>query len=112
MESLSLLSAQPVIFKLLATLRLVIDGTSEAAREVGRNRSIVETVVDWGTSEAPAVKAESGRLLAGLIKHSRDAEVRKGNYMATLNCLVLNALTVREALGGLLTHHLEYERFW
>ncbi len=37
-ERLSLLTAQPVIFKLLATLRLVVDGSPETAQEIGHNR--------------------------------------------------------------------------
>jgi hypothetical protein len=76
-DKLSLVAAQPVIFKLLATLRLVIDGSEEAAQKVGKNAAVIATLVEWGASDAQALKAETSRLLAALIKHSNSAEVRE-----------------------------------
>ena len=78
-EKLSLISAQPVIFKLLATLRLVIDGSPEAAQKIGRNPTTLATLVEWGVADAQALKAETSRLLAALIKHSNSAEVMTTN---------------------------------
>ena len=37
-EKLSLLSAQPVVFKLMATLRLAVDGNKDAAAQIGKER--------------------------------------------------------------------------
>jgi hypothetical protein len=64
-----------VIFKLLATLRLVIDDSAEASQSLGRSRSFLAIVVGWGNAEAQGVRAEVARLLAALIKHCRSSEV-------------------------------------
>lgn len=69
-------TAQPVIFKLLATLRLVIEGNSDAAQQIGTNRSFLAKLIEWGTTDAQALKMESARLLAALIKNSQSREVR------------------------------------
>ena len=74
-EKLSMLSAQPVIFKLLATLRLAVDGSQEAAGLIGKKRGHVAKLVEWGTSDAQALRSEAARLLAALIKHSKSEEV-------------------------------------
>ncbi len=76
-DKLNLLTAQPVIFKLMATMRLVIDGNAEAACKIGRNRAIVTTIVSWANCDSQALKSEASRLLAALIKHAKTAEVAK-----------------------------------
>ncbi|XP_027228646.1 rap1 GTPase-GDP dissociation stimulator 1 isoform X2 [Penaeus vannamei] len=60
----------PVVFKLLATLRMIIDGQTEAAVKVGSNNEVVERLVVWcGTMDHPGVQGESSRLLAWTIKN-------------------------------------------
>ncbi|KAK8747197.1 hypothetical protein OTU49_016673 [Cherax quadricarinatus] len=60
----------PVVFKLLATLRMIIDGQTEAAVKVGSNSEAVGRLVAWcGTTDHPGVQGESSRLLAWIIKN-------------------------------------------
>lgn len=66
----------PVVFKLLGTLRMVIDGQEAAARTLGCNKELISKLVEWcGTEDHPGVQGEAYRLLAWLIKNSRDREV-------------------------------------
>nr|XP_034184721.1 rap1 GTPase-GDP dissociation stimulator 1-B isoform X1 [Osmia lignaria] len=67
------ISSYPVVFKLLGTLRIVIDGQSEAAIELGKKDGLVEKVVEWcEVEEHPGVQGEANRLIAWLINNSRD----------------------------------------
>lgn len=60
----------PVVFKLLATLRMIIDGQTEAAVKVGSNIETVKRLVGWcSTVDHPGVQGESSRLLAWIIKN-------------------------------------------
>ncbi|KAG8260543.1 Rap1 GTPase-GDP dissociation stimulator 1 [Homalodisca vitripennis] len=62
----------PVVFKLLGTIRMVIDGQESAAVSVGRNADLISRLVEWCTTEDhPGVQGEANRLLAWLIKNSR-----------------------------------------
>ncbi|KAG8228784.1 hypothetical protein J437_LFUL006663 [Ladona fulva] len=66
----------PVVFKLLGTLRMVIDGQEKAARELGQDKSLVARLVEWcATDDHPGVQGEANRLLAWLIKNSRQESV-------------------------------------
>ncbi|KAL1139046.1 hypothetical protein AAG570_009107 [Ranatra chinensis] len=66
----------PVVFKLLGTLRMVIDGQPEAACELGSKDEVVTKLIGWCTTEDhPGVQGEANRLLAWIIKNSRDREV-------------------------------------
>ncbi|XP_067001395.2 GTPase-GDP dissociation stimulator vimar [Anabrus simplex] len=66
----------PVVFKLLGTLRMVVDGQEEAARELGQQHELVQRLVQWcGTEDHPGVQGEANRLLAWLIKNSHDQGV-------------------------------------
>lgn len=64
-----------MIFKLLATLRLVVDGNPDVASQIGTNSSVITKIIGWGHNEIPAFKAESSRLVAALIKQSKSKEV-------------------------------------
>ena len=67
---------QPIVYKLLATLRLSVDGHQDAACKIGRS-GIIGRVVDWGANDSPpGIRAESTRLLAALFKHCRSKEVK------------------------------------
>ncbi|KAG7160979.1 Rap1 GTPase-GDP dissociation stimulator 1-A-like [Homarus americanus] len=60
----------PVVFKLLATLRMIIDGQTDAAVKVGSDSDVVSRLVGWcSTTDHPGVQGESSRLLAWIIKN-------------------------------------------
>ncbi|XP_032717225.1 rap1 GTPase-GDP dissociation stimulator 1 isoform X8 [Lontra canadensis] len=62
----------PVQFKLLGTLRMLIDAQAEAAEQLGKNVKLVERLVEWCEAKDHAgVMGESNRLLSALIRHSK-----------------------------------------
>ncbi|XP_048362722.1 rap1 GTPase-GDP dissociation stimulator 1-like isoform X2 [Sphaerodactylus townsendi] len=68
----------PVQFKLLGTLRMLIDGQAEAAEEMGQDPMLLSRLVHWCDSKDHAgVCGEANRLLASLLRHSRSPEVVK-----------------------------------
>ncbi|XP_015201304.1 rap1 GTPase-GDP dissociation stimulator 1 isoform X1 [Lepisosteus oculatus] len=66
----------PVQFKLLGTLRMLIDTQAEAADQLGNNVKLVERLVEWCEAKDHAgVMGESNRLLSALIRHSKSKDV-------------------------------------
>uniref|UniRef100_A0AAR2JAB2 Rap1 GTPase-GDP dissociation stimulator 1 n=1 Tax=Pygocentrus nattereri TaxID=42514 RepID=A0AAR2JAB2_PYGNA len=66
----------PVQFKLLGTLRMLIDTQADAADQLGTNCKLVERLVEWCEAKDHAgVMGESNRLLSALIRHSKSKEV-------------------------------------
>ncbi|XP_038034873.1 rap1 GTPase-GDP dissociation stimulator 1 isoform X4 [Anas acuta] len=66
----------PVQFKLLGTLRMLIDAQAEAAEQLGKNAKLVERLVEWCEAKDHAgVMGESNRLLSALIRHSKSKDV-------------------------------------
>ncbi|XP_025900562.1 rap1 GTPase-GDP dissociation stimulator 1 isoform X2 [Nothoprocta perdicaria] len=66
----------PVQFKLLGTLRMLIDAQAEAAEQLGQNVKLVERLVEWCEAKDHAgVMGESNRLLSALIRHSKSKDV-------------------------------------
>ncbi|KAL0102265.1 hypothetical protein PUN28_018656 [Cardiocondyla obscurior] len=66
----------PVVFKLLGTLRIVIDGQKEAAISLGQKKDLIKRVVEWcDTKDHPGVQGEANRLIAWLINNSRDKQI-------------------------------------
>ncbi|XP_053559431.1 rap1 GTPase-GDP dissociation stimulator 1 isoform X2 [Bombina bombina] len=66
----------PVQFKLLGTLRMLIDAQAEAAEQLGKNPKLVERLVEWCEAKDHAgVMGESNRLLSALIRHSKSKDV-------------------------------------
>ncbi|XP_063280505.1 rap1 GTPase-GDP dissociation stimulator 1-like isoform X10 [Prinia subflava] len=66
----------PVQFKLLGTLRMLIDAQAEAAEHLGKNVKLVERLVEWcETKDHAGVMGESNRLLSALIRHSKSKDV-------------------------------------
>ncbi|XP_053683333.1 GTPase-GDP dissociation stimulator vimar [Sabethes cyaneus] len=64
----------PVVFKLLGTLRMTVDGQESIARELLQNEKLIKQLVHWSkTSEFTGVLGESLRLMAWLIKHAYHA---------------------------------------
>nr|XP_044999195.1 rap1 GTPase-GDP dissociation stimulator 1 isoform X4 [Jaculus jaculus] len=67
----------PVQFKLLGTLRMLIDA-QEAAEQLGKNTKLVARLVEWCEAKDHAgVMGESNRLLSALIRHSKSKDVIK-----------------------------------
>ncbi|XP_074129156.1 rap1 GTPase-GDP dissociation stimulator 1 isoform X4 [Sminthopsis crassicaudata] len=65
----------PVQFKLLGTLRMLIDA-QEAAEQLGKNVKLVQRLVEWCEAKDHAgVMGESNRLLSALIRHSKSKDV-------------------------------------
>ncbi|XP_069781758.1 rap1 GTPase-GDP dissociation stimulator 1 isoform X7 [Narcine bancroftii] len=68
----------PVQFKLLGTLRMLIDTQADAAEKLGKNIKLVERLVEWCDAKDHAgVMGESNRLLSALIRHSKSKDVVK-----------------------------------
>uniref|UniRef100_A0A8C7F828 Rap1 GTPase-GDP dissociation stimulator 1 n=1 Tax=Oncorhynchus kisutch TaxID=8019 RepID=A0A8C7F828_ONCKI len=68
----------PVQFKLLGTLRMLIDTQVDAADQLGTNSKLVERLVEWCEAKDHAgVMGESNRLLSALIRHSKSKDVVK-----------------------------------
>ncbi|KAI1887809.1 hypothetical protein AGOR_G00194180 [Albula goreensis] len=66
----------PVQFKLLGTLRMLIDTQAEAAEQLGTNGKLVERLAEWcEAKEHAGVMGESNRLLSALIRHSKSKDV-------------------------------------
>ncbi|XP_076299329.1 visceral mesodermal armadillo-repeats [Lasioglossum baleicum] len=66
----------PVVFKLLGTLRIIIDGQCEAAEELGKKTDLLKKTIEWcEVEEHPGVQSEANRLIAWLINNSRDKEI-------------------------------------
>ncbi|XP_076361229.1 rap1 GTPase-GDP dissociation stimulator 1-like isoform X1 [Tachypleus tridentatus] len=66
----------PVVFKLLGTLRMLVDKQDNVARRIGVDSTFIQQLVKWGyTEDHPGVRGEAVRLLAWLVKHSRSSDV-------------------------------------
>ncbi|XP_011694899.1 PREDICTED: rap1 GTPase-GDP dissociation stimulator 1 [Wasmannia auropunctata] len=98
----------PVVFKLLGTLRIVIDGQKEAAISLGRREDLIKRAVEWcGTDDHPGVQGEANRLIAWLINNSRDKQIalsiiKHGAVRHLVNMLLAqHALMQNEAILGL-----------
>ncbi|XP_001843985.2 rap1 GTPase-GDP dissociation stimulator 1-B isoform X3 [Culex quinquefasciatus] len=64
----------PVVFKLLGTLRMTVDGQEKLAQQLLQNEKLIKQLVHWSkTSEFTGVLGESLRLMAWLIKHAYHA---------------------------------------
>lgn len=66
----------PVVFKLLATLRMLIDQQEAVATSLGLKGDVVRQIVDWCcTDDHPGVQGEASRLLAWIIRNSKSKSV-------------------------------------
>ncbi|CAN7993676.1 unnamed protein product, partial [Ixodes hexagonus] len=77
---LSMLTVEtfPVVFKLLGTLRMLVDKQEAVATKLGLNEQLVKQLVTWcSTEDHPGVKGESVRLLAWIVKNSSSGEVKE-----------------------------------
>ncbi|CAD1480530.1 unnamed protein product, partial [Heterotrigona itama] len=102
-------SSYSVVFKLLGTLRIVINGQSEAAIELGKRDGLMKKVVNWcEVEEHPGVQGEANRLIAWLINNSRNKEIALlAMEHGAVKCLIKmltapHILMLNEALIGLM----------
>uniref|UniRef100_A0A665UPH9 Si:dkey-191g9.5 n=1 Tax=Echeneis naucrates TaxID=173247 RepID=A0A665UPH9_ECHNA len=88
----------PVQFKLLGTLRMMVDGQEEAALVLGRDAELLTRVMEWCEAKDHAgVRGEASRLLAAFIRHSRSPEVV---------CAVAKADGVRHLISMATSEHV------
>lgn len=71
----------PVVFKLLGTLRMTIDGQESLAMELLQNQKLIEQLILWSKTidYHAGVSAESLRLIAWLIKHAYKEKATQEN---------------------------------
>lgn len=61
----------PVVYKLLGTLRMLIDGQAQLALRLLENVTLIQQLIQWcQSSDCSSVTGESFRLMAWLIKHA------------------------------------------
>uniref|UniRef100_A0A182WMH7 UNC-45/Cro1/She4 central domain-containing protein n=1 Tax=Anopheles minimus TaxID=112268 RepID=A0A182WMH7_9DIPT len=100
----------PVVFKLLGTLRMTIDGQEKLASELLQNEKLVKQLVHWSqTSEFTGVLGESLRLMAWLIKHAyrqKDATEQQTLDDTGLRKFVSIDYAVASMVGMLASTHL------
>ncbi|KAG7214369.1 hypothetical protein INR49_023080 [Caranx melampygus] len=106
----------PVQFKLLGTLRMMVDGQEEAALVLGRDAVLLGRVMEWCEAKDHAgVRGEASRLLAAFIRHSRSLEVvravAKADGVRHLISMAtsamkeeLNSVNMKESLSKLTDH--------
>lgn len=71
----------PVVFKLLGTLRMTIDGQESLAMDLLQNQKLIEQLILWSKTidYHAGVSAESLRLIAWLIKHAYKEKATQEN---------------------------------
>uniref|UniRef100_A0A182T3B6 UNC-45/Cro1/She4 central domain-containing protein n=1 Tax=Anopheles maculatus TaxID=74869 RepID=A0A182T3B6_9DIPT len=100
----------PVVFKLLGTLRMTVDGQAKLASELLQNEKLVKQLVHWSqTSEFTGVLGESLRLMAWLIKHAY--RQKEGEQQPTMDDTGLRKFVATEGavasmVGMLASTHL------
>ncbi|EAA09487.3 AGAP005262-PA [Anopheles gambiae str. PEST] len=100
----------PVVFKLLGTLRMTVDGQENLASQLLQNEKLVKQLVHWSqTSEFTGVLGESLRLMAWLIKHAyqqRDSSAKAPMDDTGLRKFVAIEGAVASMVGMLASTHL------
>ncbi|XP_061504478.1 GTPase-GDP dissociation stimulator vimar [Anopheles gambiae] len=100
----------PVVFKLLGTLRMTVDGQENLASQLLQNEKLVKQLVHWSqTSEFTGVLGESLRLMAWLIKHAyqqRDSSAKAAMDDTGLRKFVAIEGAVASMVGMLASTHL------
>jgi len=97
LPKLSIVSQQMVIFKLIGTLRLAVDGSGESARAVAEDRERLDLLVGWGNAETQHVRYEISRLMAALVKNGTSQTVLR-NMVESGGLALITAMLV-QSLG-------------
>lgn len=89
----------PVVYKLLGTLRMLIDGQASLAYRLLENRALIEQLIQWcQSSDCSSVTGESFRLIAWLIKHAYKETARSiGTSLTTTNTVTKHVNTATTA---------------
>lgn len=97
----------PVVYKLLGTLRMLIDGQAQLARDLLENSVLINQLIQWcQSSECSSVNGESFRLIAWLIKHAyKDTSVDEKNR-SSLKKFIENDGAVQCMVTMLSSQHL------
>lgn len=95
----------PVVFKLLGTLRMLVDGQAVLALKILNNQTLIEQLVGWAkkTPDMIGVNSESSRLMAWLIKNVYRSNVKAD--IAPLQSFVAIDGTVDTLIQMLLSPH-------
>lgn len=98
----------PVVFKLLGTLRMLVDGQDALALEILNNKKLVEQLVQWArnTPDMVGVNSESMRLMAWLIKNGYRSRDGSKADIKPLKSFVETDGTVDSLVKMLLSAHL------
>lgn len=89
----------PVVYKLLGTLRMLIDGQSDLAHKLLENSTLIQQLIEWcQSSECSSVTGESFRLMAWLIKHAyKDTTTTTPSGNSTTNTITQRQRTSLKA---------------
>lgn len=97
----------PVVYKLLGTLRMLIDGQAKLAHQLLENQTLIEQLIQWcQSSDCSSVTGESFRLMAWLIKHAYKDSSREAPSRSSLKAFVQNAGAVKSMVTMLGSQHL------
>lgn len=107
----------PVVYKLLGTLRMLIDGQPELAKKLLENTTLIQQLIEWcQSSECSSVTGESFRLMAWLIKHAyKDTASNIGDGTtksnappnhSSLKAFIKNAGSVQSMVTMLSSQHM------
>ncbi|XP_063699721.1 GTPase-GDP dissociation stimulator vimar [Culicoides brevitarsis] len=93
----------PVVFKLLGTLRMTIDGQESLAMELLQNQKLIEQLIVWSKTidYHAGVSAESLRLIAWLIKHAYKDKTSDGTKLDDKN--LHKFIQIPDAVNSLVT---------
>lgn len=106
----------PVVFKLLGTMRMVVDGQETLAKELLENGLLIGRLVEWSTAQdvtGGAVNGESSRLMAWLVKHAflkkfrREGDGESKEKMEELNKGEIKALKEFVRVAGAVNSMVE-----
>lgn len=88
----------PVVYKLLGTLRMLIDGQAHLAHKLLENRTLIEQLIQWcQSSDCSSVTGESFRLMAWLIKHAYKDTARNIGTTLTIGGTAVKNVTAAAA---------------
>lgn len=98
----------PVVFKLLGTLRMLVDGQSDLALSLLQNEKLLATLVEWArkTPDMIGVNSEASRLMAWLIKNGYRSQTDKEHKIEPLKTFVAVDGTVDVIVKMLDSAHL------
>lgn len=97
-----------VVFKLLGTLRMLVDGQDALALEILNNKKLIVQLVEWAkkTPDMFGVNSESSRLMAWLIKNAYRSKDGAKAEIEPLKSFVEIDGTVDTLIQMLLSAHL------